>query len=528
MGLDICLHKPAVHRRHDAEWQAKRAKKRTAAQRKKQRTESSSHSLPNKQITDEYRKNHPNGRDSKGNSGSKGSDQRQGGSKNKGNDKGSKNDGSKKDGSKDKDNDKNNGKNNGKDDGKDKDKDDDKDDDKDKTDDNDDDDDNDNEDEDDNKNDNDNDNDDDNDNERDDENDKDGNDRGHNHDHNHDDPKKGIGAPPKGDPGKTVKPGPGQNKDGNKPNRDSPGSKGGDKTKGSEGKKDSSKPNEMKEPRPGHTPSGPPLRPQSPPDTSTATPSLLFNDDRSGTAAPTPAPGDPLYDSIPPISDGSKSITTPSTGPNGPTPTKPKDGSDFGTKVLTYTLIPLALLAVAVAAAYAYRRRRARRYRQRMRDAETALAAMAATRGAGDTDGSDNDGASILSVESFRPPPPHPSEVDITTESMERNELINNSMGEGSSGSNSRGNLHGEGRVGARTEILVDGHEVGPHVIGAPKRDESHSDDYQDYSHVCQRQMLGLPCTNHSISCFVAMNNGDGGLRAKSPNVQRNPPSSLE
>ncbi|KAK5822528.1 hypothetical protein F5H01DRAFT_410794 [Linnemannia elongata] len=180
------------------------------------------------------------------------------------------------------------------------------------------------------------------------------------------------------------------------------------------------------------------------------------------------APNHPLE------SGSSKSVTTP---PNGHTDNN--DNKTSNTKILTYTLIPLTIIAGAVYGVVAYRRKNTRRRALRRRLQEDAEAAALAAR----TAGGDDDNSSLMSAVSYRPPAPFTSEVDVTTESLETNPDI--VVGNGSQ-----------------------------HLISAPKRDEGHLGDYQDYSHVCQSQMLGKKCTNHSISCFVALNHSNGGLNA--------------
>ncbi|KAG0377406.1 hypothetical protein BGX24_006169 [Mortierella sp. AD032] len=189
-------------------------------------------------------------------------------------------------------------------------------------------------------------------------------------------------------------------------------------------------------------------------------------------------PGSPNH----PLSGGdpgsSKSIATaPSTGNND-------NNKTSGTRILTYTLIPLTIIAGAVYGVVAYRRKNTRRRalcRRLQEDAEAAAAMSARTGGGGD----DDDASSLMSAVSYRPPAPFASEVDVTTETME---------------------------MGSNPEIVVG--NGSHHLISAPKRDEGHLGDYQDYSHVCQSQMLGKKCSNHSISCFVALNHSNGGLNA--------------
>ncbi|KAF9135201.1 hypothetical protein BGW39_004131 [Mortierella sp. 14UC] len=172
----------------------------------------------------------------------------------------------------------------------------------------------------------------------------------------------------------------------------------------------------------------------------------------------------------------SKSIATPSVGHNDS-----NNNKTSGTRILTYTLVPLTIIAGAVYGVVAYRRKNTRRRALRrclQEDAEAA--AVMATRSNG---GNDDDASSLMSAVSYRPPAPFASEVDVTTETMENN-----------------------------SEIVVG--NSSQHLISAPKRDEGRSGDYQDYSHVCQSQMLGKKCTNHSISCFAVLNHSNGGLNA--------------
>ncbi|KAG9069961.1 hypothetical protein KI688_009289 [Linnemannia hyalina] len=173
-------------------------------------------------------------------------------------------------------------------------------------------------------------------------------------------------------------------------------------------------------------------------------------------------------------SGSSRNVATP---PNGHTDNNNNKNSN--SKLLAYTLIPLTIIAGAVYGVVAYRRKNTRRRDLRRRLQEDAEAAALAAR----TDGGDDDTSSLMSAVSYRPPAPFASEVDVTTESMETNpEIV---VGNGSQ-----------------------------HLISAPKRDEGRLGDYQDYSHVCQSQILGKKCTNHSISCFVALNHSNGGLNA--------------
>ncbi|KAF9937376.1 hypothetical protein BGZ67_001320 [Mortierella alpina] len=152
---------------------------------------------------------------------------------------------------------------------------------------------------------------------------------------------------------------------------------------------------------------------------------------------------------------------------------------ESGTKIIAYTLIPLTVIAAVAYGVIAYRRRNTRRRALRRRLQEDAeAAAIAASRPPG---GEDDDAASVMSEISYRPPAPYTSEVDITTESMEKN-----------------------------PEVVTG--DAAQHLISAPKRAEAREGDYQDYSHVCQAQMMGKTCTNHSISCFVALNHSNAGL----------------
>ncbi|KAG0200990.1 hypothetical protein BGX28_006095 [Mortierella sp. GBA30] len=156
-----------------------------------------------------------------------------------------------------------------------------------------------------------------------------------------------------------------------------------------------------------------------------------------------------------------------------------------GTKIITYTLIPLAVIAAVAYGAIVYRRRRALRRRRIQEDAEAAAVTGATLFG-----GREDDTRSVMSEVSYRPPAPYTSEVDITTERMMNN-----------------------------PEIVAG--DPAQHLISAPKRDIERVGDYQDYSHVCQAQMMGKTCTNHSISCFVALNHSNGGLSASA--APRNP-----
>ncbi|KAF9950140.1 hypothetical protein BGZ72_008142 [Mortierella alpina] len=161
---------------------------------------------------------------------------------------------------------------------------------------------------------------------------------------------------------------------------------------------------------------------------------------------------------------------------------------ESGTKIITYTLIPLTVIAAVAYGVIAYRRRNTRRRALRRRLQEDAeAAAIAASRPPG---GEDDDAASVMSEISYRPPAPYTSEVDVTTESMENN-----------------------------PEVVTG--DPAQHLISAPKRDEARVGDYQDYSHVCQAQIMGKTCSNHSISCFVALNHSNAGLSSSA--APRNP-----
>ncbi|KAF9181179.1 hypothetical protein BGZ51_005602 [Haplosporangium sp. Z 767] len=181
------------------------------------------------------------------------------------------------------------------------------------------------------------------------------------------------------------------------------------------------------------------------------------------------------------------------TGANKGIASKPSGGSpdkESGTEIIAYILIPLTVIAGLAFGVVAYRRRTTRRRALRRRlqeDAELAVNAAASTAVA-------DDATSMMSEFSYRPPAPFTSEVDVSTESMESNPEM------------ASGN-------------------AGQHLIPAPKRDETHEEDYQDYSHVCQAQLMGKLCTNHSISCFVALNNSNAGLAASA--APRDPPSSM-
>ncbi|KAF9388330.1 hypothetical protein CPB97_001255 [Podila verticillata] len=146
------------------------------------------------------------------------------------------------------------------------------------------------------------------------------------------------------------------------------------------------------------------------------------------------------------------------------------------TKVIGLSLAPIALLVAMAYGVVTYRRRATRRNhrRQILLDAEAAAAAASS--------GSDDDEGSLMSAVSYRPPGPFTSEVDVSTDD--------------SASSNS--------------ELVVG--DISQHRIPAPQRDVSHTDIYQDYSHVCQSQILGQACTNHSIRCFVALNHSNAGL----------------
>ncbi|KAF9371889.1 hypothetical protein CPB97_001658, partial [Podila verticillata] len=167
-------------------------------------------------------------------------------------------------------------------------------------------------------------------------------------------------------------------------------------------------------------------------------------------------------------------------------PPSPPDDKESGTKIITYTLIPLTLIAGAIYGVVAYRRRIRRRAALRRAQEDDEAAALEASRPGRGGDSND-DAASVFSDVSYRPPAPFTSTVDVTTEGLEQTQ--------------------------GRDDSIVVGPAT-PHQIGAPKRDEARVGDYQDYSHVCQAQMLGKTCTNHSISCFVALNHSNAGLEA--------------
>lgn len=144
-------------------------------------------------------------------------------------------------------------------------------------------------------------------------------------------------------------------------------------------------------------------------------------------------------------------------------------------KVIGLSLAPLAVVVAMAYGVVAYRRRKTRRNhrRQVLLDAEAAVAASS---------GSDDDEGSLMSAVSYRPRAPFTSEVDVST----------------------------DGSANSDPELVVG--DSSQHQIPAPQRDASHADNYQDYSHVCQSQILGQTCTNHSIRCFVALNHSNAGL----------------
>lgn len=144
-------------------------------------------------------------------------------------------------------------------------------------------------------------------------------------------------------------------------------------------------------------------------------------------------------------------------------------------KVIGLSLAPLAVVVAMAYGVVAYRRRKTRRNhrRQVLLDAEAAVAVSS---------GSDDDEGSLMSAVSYRPRAPFTSEVDVST----------------------------DGSANSDPELVVG--DSSQHQIPAPQRDASHADNYQDYSHVCQSQILGQACTNHSIRCFVALNHSNAGL----------------
>ncbi|KAG0016855.1 hypothetical protein BGZ82_000925 [Podila clonocystis] len=146
-------------------------------------------------------------------------------------------------------------------------------------------------------------------------------------------------------------------------------------------------------------------------------------------------------------------------------------------KIIGLSLAPLAAIAAVAYGVVAYRRRTIRRNHRRQVLLNAEAAAAAATRSPDD----DYDG-SLMSAVSYRPPAPFTSEVDVST----------------------------EGCTGSDPEIVVGDSSL--HQVPAPQRDASHADNYQDYSHVCQSQILGQACSNHSIQCFVALNHSNAGL----------------
>ncbi|KFH69602.1 hypothetical protein MVEG_04408 [Podila verticillata NRRL 6337] len=158
-------------------------------------------------------------------------------------------------------------------------------------------------------------------------------------------------------------------------------------------------------------------------------------------------------------------------------------------KVIGLSLAPLAVLVAMAYGVVTYRRRAARRNhrRQVLLDAEAAAAAATSF-------GSDDDEGSLMSAVSYRPPGPFTSEVDVST----------------------------DGSINSDPELVVG--DSFQHQIPAPQRDASRTDIYQDYSHVCQSQILGQTCTNHSIRCFVALNHSNAGLdvpESKTPAAYR-------
>ncbi|KAF9350800.1 hypothetical protein BGX26_011111 [Mortierella sp. AD094] len=199
-------------------------------------------------------------------------------------------------------------------------------------------------------------------------------------------------------------------------------------------------------------------------------------------AHPSPPPAKAIAGT--PFFTGTGSSAYPN-GPGSPLPggnsdkavaNKPSDGGNSGAKIVAYTLVPLTIIAGMAYGVIAYRRRNTRRRNLRRRLLEDSEASSLARVN------SEEDDTTVMSPVSYRPPAPFTSEVDVTTENLENPEIV----------------------VGDPSQ----------HLISAPKRDETHAADYQDYSHVCQSQILGKKCTNHSISCFVALNHSNGGLNA--------------
>ncbi|KAG0221513.1 hypothetical protein B0O80DRAFT_504059 [Mortierella sp. GBAus27b] len=167
---------------------------------------------------------------------------------------------------------------------------------------------------------------------------------------------------------------------------------------------------------------------------------------------------------------------------NAPAGDHKKDHS--GLNILAYTLVPAAVVIGLVYGVVAYRRRNTRRrnLRQQLQEDTDDIAVLGGS-------GSGNDDAtSTISPVSYRPPAPFTSEVDVTTEGLDR----------------------------YNDPDIVTG-DTSQHLIAAPKRGDAHKDVYDQYTHVCESQMMGKKCTNHSISCFVALNHGNGGLHATAP-----------
>ncbi|KAG0095126.1 hypothetical protein BGZ93_006305 [Podila epicladia] len=158
-------------------------------------------------------------------------------------------------------------------------------------------------------------------------------------------------------------------------------------------------------------------------------------------------------------------------------------------KIIAWSLVPLAAVVAVAYGIVAHRRKAARRNHRRQALLEAEAAAAAAGRSGGD-----DDEGSLMSAVSYRPPAPFTSEVDVSI----------------------------EGRTDSDPDIVVGDSSL--HQVPAPQRDASHADNYQDYSHVCHSQILGQACTNHSIRCFVALNHSSVGLdipESKTPAAYR-------
>ncbi|KAG0034456.1 hypothetical protein BGZ81_004707 [Podila clonocystis] len=158
-------------------------------------------------------------------------------------------------------------------------------------------------------------------------------------------------------------------------------------------------------------------------------------------------------------------------------------------KIISLSLAPLAAVAAVAYGVVAYRRRTIRRNHRRQVLLDAEAAAAAASRSP-----DDDDEGSLMSAVSYRPPAPFTSAVDVST----------------------------DGSTDSDPEIVVGDNFL--HQVPAPKRDASHADNYQNYSHVCQSQILGQACSNHSIRCFVALNHSNAGLdipESKTPAAYR-------